>query len=320
MSKQITLTEIRAVKARHKACWVVSDERKRENGKTFYLFTCCQNPDFKKWVHWAKFQQGQSHGCPGSCKIRNPGLRHDPIYLTYSQTVNKAKKRGREVEWTSLEEFRVWSKEFGHYVSGARFVRKNKKLGFTRANCRWQKITMMHLNAIKEKHKAHWIVSTQSRPNPVDGRTELMFTCGICKKSKWVRYTIFKQGQSKRCHGCVSRTHGDAGKLLYHVYQRIKKRAGKRYNIEWKSYPQFRNWALANGYTKGCLLRRKNPWGDYSVANCYFRPRRMKRHVFEHNKNRDALPMGNANPEFQPSQPETESHLDTSKKSALSKS
>lgn len=49
---------------------------------------------------------------------------------------------------------------------------------------------------------------------------------------------------------------------------------GKKWKIKvfeaWKTYKNFRKWALENGYSADLVLDRINTYGDYSPQNCRF--------------------------------------------------
>lgn len=106
-----------------------------------------------------------------------------------------------------------------------------------------------------------------------------------CGTEKLIRIGHFSNTYS--C-GCAQKeTHGEGRNNEHHdIYMRwcsIKQRC---YNInnkdyryyggkgitmcdEWRNnYPEFRDWALLNGYSKGLELDRENNSGPYSPDNC----------------------------------------------------
>lgn len=107
-------------------------------------------------------------------------------------------------------------------------------------------------------------------------------TCGLVKDIRFINLT---SGRSKSC-GCGHGnrlTHGDSRSGLYYVFMGMHKRCynnksnsyiyygGRGITIckEWlNNYPDFKKWALGNGYKKGLEIDRKENDGIYESENC----------------------------------------------------
>ena len=95
-----------------------------------------------------------------------------------------------------------------------------------------------------------------------------------CRDRHKVKYQLLKKEYAKR-HPLAA-VHGSMMKRCGH--RAGKKMAEKRYYegrgievcLEWRSFPAFEAWALANGYKKGLHLDRINPNKGYSPENCRF--------------------------------------------------
>jgi len=94
-------------------------------------------------------------------------------------------------------------------------------------------------------------------------------------------------GFTKSC-GCIGKEHpshtkhGDKGKRIYNIWKSMNERCNcetscsySHYGArgisicpEWKSYAAFREWSLANGYTKNLTIDRINNDGNYEPVNC----------------------------------------------------
>lgn len=88
-----------------------------------------------------------------------------------------------------------------------------------------------------------------------------------------------------RSLSCALRTHGECelGKTrLYRIWKGIRTRCtnpkdigwkyyggkGVRRCAEWNSFPVFKIWAMANGYTDDMTIDRLNSNGNYEPGNC----------------------------------------------------
>ena len=89
-----------------------------------------------------------------------------------------------------------------------------------------------------------------------------------------VKYQLLQKEYAKR-HPLAA-VHGSMMKRCGH--RSGKKMAERRYYegrgidvcLEWRSFPVFEAWALANGYRKGLQIDRINPDKGYSPENCRF--------------------------------------------------
>lgn len=108
-----------------------------------------------------------------------------------------------------------------------------------------------------------------------------------CGNMKSVRSDCLKSGQVKSC-GCLnlkSRGDGRTKEKLYHVWASMKNRCnnpndahfedyggrGVRVCEKWNGshdYPNFKEWALKNGYKEGLSLDRIDVNGNYEPDNC----------------------------------------------------
>ena len=110
-----------------------------------------------------------------------------------------------------------------------------------------------------------------------------IFECPICKKHIKTRVNSV----TSKCRSCANKTinikHGEAKSRLYNIRNMMIQRCtnpnatkyfnygGRGINVcsEWlSSYESFRDWALANGYSKDLTLDRKENDKGYNPSNC----------------------------------------------------
>ncbi len=122
----------------------------------------------------------------------------------------------------------------------------------------------------KSKKKAHFAV----------------FECPYCHTNFKASINAINRIQ-KSC-GCLkknspAKTHGMSDDLIYHVWERIKRRCNNKNNKdfvdyggrgiivceEWKNnFMSFYNWAIVHGYKRGLYIDRINVDGNYCPENC----------------------------------------------------
>lgn len=117
------------------------------------------------------------------------------------------------------------------------------------------------------------------RPN---GRRRRYLEClCVCGGFKISSIDNLKSGKIDNC-GCDSSRHGGTNTKLYGVWRRINqccfdqnyvgyKNYGERGILlceEWKSFVNFRDWALSSGYKIGLSIERVNNNGHYEPSNC----------------------------------------------------
>lgn len=134
-----------------------------------------------------------------------------------------------------------------------------------------------------------------------DGRHKWLCQCD-CGNQTIARGDSLKRMTS--C-GCIRREknierffrHGDSRTKLYKIHTRLIQATtnpnfkswanygGKGVSLaeEWKDWPTFRDWALANGYAPGKQIHRIDSEGNYSPENCVWLT------VHEHQKHHGSI-------------------------------
>ena len=126
--------------------------------------------------------------------------------------------------------------------------------------------------------------------NTPNGKCRWVCVCDCGNtKGKTVTTSDLLSGRVQSC-GCLYResnkgrnkTHGKTGIRLYRIWFSMRQRCnysssacfdnygGRGVAIceEWSDFQAFYDWSMANGYSDGLTLDRKNPNGNYCPENC----------------------------------------------------
>lgn len=136
---------------------------------------------------------------------------------------------------------------------------------------RYGRLTVIGFDHIDERHQAYWVCQCD------------------CGSKVVVKAASLKSGNTSSC-GCYKRdrtretmaTHGLSTTRLYKAWQAMQNRCensnygsyhrygqrGIRVCGEWKNFENFRDWAVASGYSEGLSLDRINNDGNYCPENC----------------------------------------------------
>lgn len=137
------------------------------------------------------------------------------------------------------------------------------------------------------------VISIVSAKSIGKKRTDAFANCICdCGSQIYVRCYNLRTGETKSC-GCYQQTkfsisltkHGESKTRLYRVWHGMLTRClsngpyhdryrGRGITVcsEWKSYVNFRDWAIGNGYEDGLSIERVNNDGNYEPNNCKWIP------------------------------------------------
>lgn len=121
-----------------------------------------------------------------------------------------------------------------------------------------------------------------------------IFQCPTCNIHFEAREQQIKKGVElgylNECKSCGNKrratTHGDTGTDLYNKWKKMVARVTQKEYSEhyseievcdsWKTYENFKKWALTNGYKPELELDRINSKGNYEPSNCRFTTRTVQ--------------------------------------------
>jgi DNA-directed RNA polymerase subunit RPC12/RpoP len=118
-----------------------------------------------------------------------------------------------------------------------------------------------------------------------------IYECSKCSIHFRASVSDVKRYKQEQCRGCSKRTHGESKTKLYGVWTSIKDRCFNEKCVayssygevgitmcdEWaNSYIEFRDWALANGYSELLSLDRIDNKKGYSPNNCRYANREVQ--------------------------------------------
>lgn len=124
------------------------------------------------------------------------------------------------------------------------------------------------------------------KSHPKNKKTFWLCECD-CGNTTIVSGQDMKNGRIKSC-GCIRKErgnhfiHGDSHKRLHNIWSLMFQRCynpkasgyknygGRGISIcdEWRKYPVFKDWALANGYADDLTIDRIDNDGNYEPSNC----------------------------------------------------
>ena len=110
-----------------------------------------------------------------------------------------------------------------------------------------------------------------------------IYECVECKTHFRTSHANAKKSKSGKCKSCGAKKHGDKGERLYDIWCLMKARCynknlpqysryggrGIKISKKWKdNYPNFKKWAMKNGYTADLTIDRIDNDGNYKSSNC----------------------------------------------------
>lgn len=135
------------------------------------------------------------------------------------------------------------------------------------------------------KQYGHWLVLHQAGNAPGGGA---LWACRCkCGTERSVMGSDMRSGKSVSC-GCEGsratmgvrrKTHGDARTRLYGIWKGMNARCAKEKFVHWhgrgirvceswKTYENFRDWAVGAGYKDDLSIERLDNNSDYAPTNC----------------------------------------------------
>ena len=112
----------------------------------------------------------------------------------------------------------------------------------------------------------------------VEKTTARNFLCKCdCGNIKIVRIDLLTRGTSTGCRNCGNKhvKHGEYKTRLYKIWMGMINRCNLKANYknikvtkDWKTYTNFRDWSLSNGYSDTLTLDRIDVNGNYCPENC----------------------------------------------------
>lgn len=145
-------------------------------------------------------------------------------------------------------------------------------------------------------------------PSEISKQTKrfALFKCPHCNNNFESEVTSVKKGRATKCKSCSIKnsktTHGESKTRLHNIWISMKNRCKNENSVgyknyggrgitvcsSWHYYENFKNWALANGYSDVLSIDRINSDMGYTPENCRWTTRtvqaRNTRRIYTTNK------------------------------------